>query len=406
MRLWRTGRPAGALPPSRTGGDPGWAFMDALDSLHEIGRGLVPSLATGLVSGSHGPQASDKRGHQPVTRTLETPGPAEDILKPKDTLQRRVHGILHRMPALSPLVVLLIACVCFTIANERFAKPENLSIVLQQAAVVGSLAVGQTLVILTAGIDLSVGAIMVLSSLVMAKLSFDHGVPGPLALIIGFVFAVLAALVNGALVTWIKLPPFIVTLGTLSIFTALTLIYAKGQVISLPPDTFLTWTGKTIDIGRFSLTFGVIMMFGLYAVFAYLLRQTAWGRHLYATGNDPEAARLAGIRTHRVLLSAYVVAGAVFGIAAWILIGRINGADPNAGLNANLESITAVVIGGTSLFGGRGAVVGSLIGALIVQVFDNGLALAGVDPNYQVLSVGLLVIAAVAADQWIRSVKS
>ena len=134
--------------------------------------------------------------------------------------------------------------------------------------------------------------------------------------------------------------------------------------------------------------------------------QTAWGRHLYATGDDAEAARLAGIRTRRVLLSAYVVAGAVVGISAWILVGRIQGADPNAGINLNLESITAVVIGGTSLFGGRGAVVGSLLGALIVQVFDNGLALAGVDPNYQVLAVGVLVIAAVAADQWIRSVKS
>jgi fructose transport system permease protein len=341
-----------------------------------------------------------------MTRVLETPGPAEEILKPRDTVSRRLHGILHRLPALSPLLVLVIACVCFTFANERFAKPENLSIILQQAAVVGSLAVGQTLVILTAGIDLSVGAIMVLATVVMAKLSFEHGVPGPLAFLVGFAIAVAGAFINGLLVTRIKLPPFIVTLGTLSIFTAITLIYAKGQTFSLPEGTFLTWTGKVIEFGRFSLTVGVIMMLLLYIVFAYALRQTAWGRHLYATGNDPEAARLAGIRTSRVLLSAYVVAGAVFGIAAWILVGRINGADPNAGINANLESITAVVIGGTSLFGGRGAVVGSLIGALIVQVFDNGLALAGVDPNYQVLAVGLLVIAAVAADQWIRSVKS
>src|SRR5206468_1329408 len=157
-------------------------------------------------------------------------------------------------------------------------------------------------------------------------------------------------------------------------------------------------TGSTISIGNFHLTVGVLMMLLLYVIFAYVLRQTAWGRHVYATGDDPEAARLAGIRINRVLLSVYVVAGAVTGIAAWILVGRINGADPNAGINANLESITAVVIGGTSLFGGRGAVVGSLIGALIVQVFENGLALAGVDPYYQVLTVGVLVIAAVAAD--------
>jgi fructose transport system permease protein len=341
-----------------------------------------------------------------MTQILEAPGPAEQIIRPKDTPARRLHNVLHRMPALSPLLVLIIACVLFGLDNNRFFRPENLSIVLQQAAVVGALAVGQTLVILTAGIDLSVGAVMVLASLVMGKLAANNGVPGPIAFLVGFAIAVAAAFLNGVLVTRIKLPPFIVTLGTLSIFTAATLIYAQGQTISLNPGTFLTWTGKTIPVGSLNLTVGVLMMLALYAVFAYALRQTAWGRHLYATGDDPEAARLAGIRTNRVLLSAYVVAGAVFGIAAWILVGRINGADPNAGLNLNLESITAVVIGGTSLFGGRGAVVGSLIGALIVQVFDNGLALANVDPNYQVLAVGVLVIVAVAADQWIRSVKS
>ncbi|MEP6851845.1 MAG: ABC transporter permease [bacterium] len=337
---------------------------------------------------------------------LEEPGPAEDILQRKHTVGQRIHEVLHRQPALSPLVVLILACIVFSFASDRFLKPANLSLILQQVAVVGSLAVGQTLIILTAGIDLSVGAILVLGSLVMAKLVSDNGLPGPLALIIGALVAVAAATVNGLLVTRIKLPPFIVTLGTLSIFTAITLIYAKGQTISLEPNTFLTWTGKTISIGSFDLTYGVILMLLLYAGFAYALKQTAWGKHLYATGDDREASRLAGIRTNRVLLSAYVVAGAVIAVAAWILVGRVTGADPNSGTNANLESITAVVIGGTSLFGGRGAVVGSLIGALIVQVFNNGLQLAGVDPNYQVLSVGVLVIAAVAADQWIRSVKS
>ena len=340
-----------------------------------------------------------------MSQTLNASAANDEIIKPRNTAGRRLHGVLHRLPALSPLVVLLIACVVFGVANPRFIRPENLSILLQQAAVVGSLAVGQTLVILTAGIDLSVGAIMVLATLVMGKLAFG-GMPDVLAFLIGFALAVVAALLNGLLVTRIKLPPFIVTLGTLSVFTALALIFAQGQTITLNPDTFLTWTGTVIQIGRFGLTIGVLMMLLLYAGFAYALRQTAWGRHLYATGDDPEAARLAGVRTNRVLLSAYVVAGAVIGIAAWILVGRITGADPNAGLNANLESITAVVIGGTSLFGGRGVVVGSLIGALIVQVFNSGLALAGVDPNYQVLATGILVILAVSVDQWIRKVKA
>jgi fructose transport system permease protein len=341
-----------------------------------------------------------------ATDTREEPGTAEELLGARRTPGRRVHDVLHRLPALSPLIVLVLAAIVFSIANPRFAAPENLSILLQQAAIVGSLAVGQTLIILTAGIDLSIGAVVVLASLVMGKLASGNGMPGFLAFVIGFLIATLAGTVNGLLVTRLRLPPFIVTLGTLSIFTALTLIYAQGQTISLGEGGFLNFTGQTIDFGRFHLTVGVLLMLLLYAGFAYALRQTAWGRHLYATGDDAEAARLAGIRTRRVLLSAYVVAGAVVGISAWILVGRIQGADPNAGINLNLESITAVVIGGTSLFGGRGAVVGSLIGALIVQVFNNGLALIGVDPNYQVLAVGILVIAAVAADQWIRSVKS
>ena len=337
---------------------------------------------------------------------LEEPGPAEDLFERKHTVGQQVHGVLHRLPWLSPLIVLILACIVFGIVSDRFFKAANLSILLQQTAVIGSLAVGQTLIILTAGIDLSIGAVMVLSSLVMAKLVSDNGWPGPIALIVGALVALLCGTINGLLVTRIKLPPFIVTLGTLSIFTAITLIYAQGQTISLEPDTFLTFTGKSFSIGSFNITVGVIIMLLLYVGFAYALKQTAWGKHLYATGDDQEAARLAGIRTSRVLLSAYMVAGLVTAVAAWVLVGRVNGGDPNSGLNANLESITAVVIGGTSLFGGRGAIVGSLIGALIVNVFNNGLALAGVDPNYQVLAIGLLVIAAVAADQWIRSVKS
>lgn len=318
-----------------------------------------------------------------------------------------VQHALHSHPTISPVLVLVVSFLVFSSANSRFSSPQSLSLVLQQVAVVAALAIGQTLIILTAGIDLSVGALTILSMMVMAKLSADHGWPGWLALFAGIVVGTLGGLVNGLLVTRLKLPPFIVTLGTLSVFTALGLLYSGAQSIeSSSMPALLNWTGTTFRVGAFNITSGVVLVAVLYAVAAFALSQTAWGRHVYAVGDDPDASRLAGISVTRVLLSVYVTAGALFGVTAWILIGRAGSASPNALTDANLESITAVVIGGTSLFGGRGIVVGSLIGALIVGVFRSGLALAGVDDQYRVLAIGVLVITAVAVDQWIRKVRA
>jgi fructose transport system permease protein len=302
-------------------------------------------------------------------------------------------------------VVLVGACIVFGLLNGRFTSATNLSLVLQQVAVVGALGVGQTIIILTAGIDLSVGASMILTQSVMAQMAYTHGVPGPLALALGLFVGAAAGAVNGFLVARVKLPPFIATLGTLSVFTAIGLIYSGDQSVDSAnlPD-LLNWTGTIIKLGSFRITTGVLVMLALYAVFSVVLRNTAWGRHLYAVGDDAEAAELAGIRVTRVLLSAYVMAGVIFAITAWVLIGRVGSADPNSGANANLDSITAVVIGGTSLFGGRGVLIGTLIGALIVGVFRNGLSLAGVQDLYQTLAVGILVISAVGLDQWIRKV--
>lgn len=345
-----------------------------------------------------------------MTTTTTTPAAATAVIDQpgrRTSPLEKVQHVLHRFPALSPAIVLVLAGIAFGLLNERFWQAQNLSLVLQQVAVVGALAVGQSLIVLTAGIDLSCGATMVLAQMVAAKAAADSGVPAPLALLIGFAVGLAAGAVNGGLVTKLKLPPFIVTLGTLNVFTALTLLYSDG--ISIPGrelPSLLTWTGETIEVGEFRITYGVIVMLALYVVFSYVLRGTAWGRHVYAVGDDAEAAQLAGIRVPRVLMSVYLVAGFVFAVAAWILLGRIGSASPNAGVDANLDSITAVVIGGISLFGGRGVLVGSLLGALVVGVFRNGLALAGVDVLYQTLAVGILVIAAVAIDQWIRKVKA
>jgi fructose transport system permease protein len=241
----------------------------------------------------------------------------------------------------------------------------------------------------------------------MAKTAFDSGIPGWLAIMLGLIVGGLAGAGNGLLVTKVRLPPFIVTLGTLNIFLAFTLLYATGRTIrDAELASGLAWLGNTFSVGQVRITTGVVAMLLMYALFAFVLRYTAWGRHVYAVGDDAEAARLAGIQVQRVLLSVYLVAGLIYAITGWILIGRVNAASPNSGIDANLDSITAVVIGGTSLFGGRGTVLGSLIGALIVGVFRNGLLLAGVDPNYQTLAIGILVIIAVSVDQWIRRARA
>jgi fructose transport system permease protein len=300
-----------------------------------------------------------------------------------------------------PLLALAIAILFFSIKSDRFLSGPNLSLILQQVMVVGTLAIGQTLIILTAGIDLSNGAIMAFSSIVMTKLAVDDNVPPLLAILLGLLVSTAFGVANGGLVTRVKLPPFIVTLGMLNIAFALTHIYSKDQTISGLPSA-LTWLGTTFKVGNTAVAYGSVLMLVLFGVFYFVLGQTAFGRHVYAVGDNPEAARLTGIHTSRVLLAVYATAGFLYGVAALLLIGYANVGDPQAGQTDNLDSITAVVLGGISLFGGRGNVLGALIGALIVGVIRNGLQLIGVDSIYQVLVTGILVILAVTIDQIAR----
>jgi fructose transport system permease protein len=302
---------------------------------------------------------------------------------------------------LGPLLALLLACAFFTLKTDRFLTGPNLSLVLQQSMVVGVLAIGQTLVILTAGIDLSCGAVMALGGVVMTREAVYRGVDPALAILLGLGTCVAFGAINGALITLIRLPPFIVTLGTLNIAFAITHIYSHNQTVSNLPD-LLTRLGDTFRIHNTSITYGPVLMLILYLLVWYVLRETAAGRHIYALGNNAEAARLAGVKTLRLLFVVYTVAGLFYGIAALTLVARTGVGDPNAGQTDNLNSITAVVLGGTSLFGGRGSVMGTLVGVLIIGVFRNGLQLIGVASIYQVLVTGVLVILAVAVDQLAR----
>jgi fructose transport system permease protein len=369
----------------------------------------------------------------------------------------KAQAFLHDNPTAAPLMVLILSCAAFGVIAPNFFSAFNLSLIIQQVTVIGILGAAQTLVILTAGIDLSVAAIMVLSYMVMARLAVEGGAPTPVAIVIGLGVGLACGLFNGALATrarllpiaaavvvWVggvsaglpiiwtvplgllvglglgftgagpapalRLPPFIVTLGAWSIFFALNLWYSEAQTIrSQDIDAaapMLKWFGLRVDLLGAQFTLGSFLMLGVFVALWYALGSTGWGRAVYAVGDDKDAAELSGIRTDRILVSVYGVAGFLAALGGWAAIGRVGSASPQSFYEGNLDAITAVVIGGTSLFGGRGAIFGTLIGALIVGVFRSGLKLAGVDVLWQTFAVGLLIIVAVAMDQWIRRVSA
>jgi fructose transport system permease protein len=304
---------------------------------------------------------------------------------------------IFQKPVVGPLLSLLLACIFFATQSPRFLTGGNFSLVVQQVSVVGALAIGQTLVILTGGIDLSNGVVMAFGGVLMASLTMEHGMDPLFAVLLGIVVCVIFGVLNGLLVTIIRIPPFIVTLGTYNIAFAITHIYATTTINNLP--RMLTFFGETFRIGSTEITYGSVLMVILFVIAWWVLRNTLAGRQLYAVGDNPEAARLAGINTNRILVGVYTLAAVFYGIAALLLVARTGAGDPNAGQNSNLESITAVVLGGTSFMGGRGNILGTLVGAMIVGVFRNGLQLMGIPSVYQILITGILVILAVSVDQ-------
>lgn len=336
-----------------------------------------------------------------MTSTLETGN--DPVLAP-DTSGSRAITITDRFfrnPVLGPLAALIVVAIVFSFATDTFLAVDNFSLILQQSVVVGTLALGQTLIILTAGIDLANGAIMVLGTLVIAKLAIGHdGLQIPV-LLVGFALCGVLGLISGLIISRLGLPPFIVTLGLLTILQAAARLYSQQTVVvNSGPLTLLS--NGTYLFGQFYVTVGVLLVLISVAALHFSLTRTAWGRHVYAVGNNDLAAKRTGINVRRVIISVYVLAGLFYGLAAWQAFGRSPATSANAFPTANLDTITAVVIGGTSLFGGRGTVIGSYLGALIVLVLQNGLAQAGIDPLYQNIVTGVLVIAAVALDQITR----
>ncbi len=297
--------------------------------------------------------------------------------------------------ATGPLIGLVLLCVFLSFATDSFLTVRNLLNVFDQITVLGIMAVGMTFVILIGGIDLAVGSVLALAMMVMGYFANIMGVPLPLAIVIALVVAGLSGAVSGLLVTLFKVPSFIATLAMMSIARGLANMITDGQQIVGFPAWFSMLS--FIRHGGF-LTATVAVMLIVFALGWYVLRYTSAGRSLYAIGGNPEVARLAGIKVNWLTVAVYVASGFLAGLAGVVLAMRLDSVQPTAGFTYELDTIAAVVIGGTSLSGGQGGIVGTIIGVLIIGVLRNGLNLLGVSPFTQAVVIGVVIAMAVAAE--------
>ena len=311
----------------------------------------------------------------------------------------------------APLIFLLLLMAVFAILEPRFLSSINLFNVMRQVSIVGLLAIGMTFVILTAGIDLSVGSLLAFAGLVAAAVAKggmqDRFTVGDEAIGYGWPLAALAAiaigLIGGSLqgiaITRLKVPPFVVTLGGMSVFRGAALLFAAGGPISgFQPD--FTWWGQ----GKiFSVPVPVIIFLVLAAIAHIVLRYTRYGRRVYAVGGNPEAARLAGLNVNGIICSVYIIMGFFAGLGSFVLAARLNSAEAVAGTGYELTVIASVVIGGTSLFGGAGSIFGTVIGTILIGVFLNGLVLMNVSSYIQQIIIGVIIVLAVAFDTFAKS---
>jgi ribose transport system permease protein len=293
------------------------------------------------------------------------------------------------------LIVLLVLFGAMTLASDEFLTGDNMANLARQVAIFGIIAVGQLLVILTAGIDLSVGSVLGLTGCVTAQLLVE-GMPVPLAIALGLAVGVGLGLFNGALVAYGKLPPFIVTLGMLGIARGIVLVLTDASTVQPLPDSF-----ANIANGDFLGLPNLLWMFAaVVAVTAFVLRRTVFGRYIYAVGSNPESARLAGVPVTAVLVSVYAIAGLLAAFGGVLFASRLGAGIPTAGTGYELNAIAACVIGGASLFGAKGGAFGAAAGALIVATLNNGGNLLAVNAFYLQIIIGALILVAVAFDQW------
>jgi inositol transport system permease protein len=329
-----------------------------------------------------------------------------------ETTERKGPNIFKILKQFGPLLFLIVLMAVFTALKPSFIDPINVFNIMRQISITGLIALGMTFVILTAGIDLSVGAMLALCGMVAAIVA-KGGAASTLSLSsteetgYGWFAALLAAVIvgsaagglQGLTITRLKVPPFVVTLGGLTIFRGLTLMLSNGGPIS-GFDRSMRWFGTGL-VGPVPVP---VIIFAVAAILCHIvLRYTRYGRAVYAVGGNAEAARLSGLRVDRILISVYIIVGFFSGLAAFVLAARLNSAEAVAGLGYELTVISAVVIGGTSLFGGIGSVGGTVVGAALIGVLQNGLQFNNVSSYTQSVVIGLILILAVAFDRWLKS---
>lgn len=306
------------------------------------------------------------------------------------------HAHIQQIQKFAPFIGLLILCIALSILNDSFLTSSNLLTVMRQVSINALIAFGMTFVILTAGIDLSVGSILALAGVICAAL-ITGGASGEIALVLTLLAGAVMGCINGLIITKGKAAPFIATLATMTIFRGLTLAYTEGRPISgLKSDVFeLLGNGYIFRL----IPIPVVVMFVVFGIAWFILRRMAFGRHVYAIGGNEEASRISGVRVDRVKTLVYGISGTLAAFAGIILTSRLNSASPTAGIGYELDAIAAVVLGGTSLSGGRGWVIGTLVGALLIGVLNNGLNLLGVSSAYQLVVKGVVILFAVLIDR-------
>lgn len=295
-----------------------------------------------------------------------------------------------------PFIGLILLVIIISALNSAFLEPSNLFNLLRQVSINGLIAFGMTFVILTGGIDLSVGSTLALSSAMVAILMVS-GVDSIIALLLGCIFGAVLGAVNGLLITLGKMAPFIATLATMTVFRGLTLVITDGNPITnLNGGYAFQLFGRGYFLG---IPVPAVTMFVTFIILYILLHKTVFGRQTYAMGGNEKAAFISGIKVNKLKIMIYSLAGLMSAMAGAILTSRLNSAQPTAGMSYELDAIAAVVLGGTSLTGGKGRILGTLIGVLIIGVLNNGLNLLGVSSFYQQVVKGVVIIIAVLIDR-------